>query len=113
MSALTDALDELGVPYKLNGFYTSKPGDDRLYAAVFEDVRYDGADDSVGVEFHEATVELYDNGGKAAETFRRALSNELARRNVKHTRSASEYIQSEKKYVTVYETATWTEKWRP
>ncbi len=113
MSDLTDALDALGVPYKHNGFYTSKPGDDKLYAAVFEDVRYDGADDSVGIELHTATVELYDNGGSSAEAFRRALSHELAARNVKHSRSASEYIYSEKKYVTVYETETWIEKWRP
>lgn len=113
MSNLTDALDELGLPYKLNGFYTSKPGDERLYAAVFEDVRYDGADGSVGIEYHSATVELYDNGGSSAEAFRVALSHEMARRNVKHTRSHSEYIYSEKKYVTVYETATWVEKWRP
>lgn len=111
MSRVTDALESCGIAYKLNGWMPAKPPQSQFFASVFEEAETIASDDGGAFAFLVSpTVELYDDGGPAAEAKRAELSRELARAGVGHRRQASTYIYSEKKFLTVYDCGDYIEK---
>lgn len=108
---ISGILAEFGHPYKAGGFYAARPGDGECYVAVLDQTS-DWGDDMgrLAAVSHDISLEVYDNGGAAAEARRDRLQDLLRFAGVRHSRSASAYLQSEEKFMTVFDLETIYEK---
>lgn len=111
MSRVTETIEACGIACKYNGWMPAKPPQTDYYAAVFEEIEDIGGDFEVMARRYSPTIELYDNGGSAAEKKRDELSNALSAANVKHRRYQPHYLYDQKKFLTVYDCEDYIEKW--
>lgn len=112
MSAVTKAMDEVGIEWMRDGYYPIKPPANKPYAVLYETSTDIGADSLVMARRITPTVLLYDTGSREQEALRRELSDALSRHNVKHRREKSIYLYNEKLYYTVYDCDSYIIKWK-
>ena len=101
---ITEALDRCSVPYELDSWAPLKPPQSGPYAVVVDEVETNG-DDSLDRYYfiHDTRIELYDEGFAQGKKLRDDLMLALADLGVPCTRLRPIYIQSEKRYQTVYQ----------
>lgn len=111
MSDLERALDEFGAVWQENGWFFRDPHGVDAYITVLDEIEY-RTTDTPGLIWavHSTVLELYDDGGKAAERARRRLSRILASHNLAHTRRPAVYLENIKKAMTAYDLKEWFEK---
>lgn len=110
--ALAAALDGFGALWRWGDFYGNPACDGAAeYIAVLDEPTFDGSDDGeLTCCRHSVALELYDNGGRAAEARRRELSRLLVASGFKHKRAGSVHIPSERKHMTAYYLNGWIEE---
>lgn len=101
---ITDALESCSVPYALDGWAPLKPPQSGAYAVIVDEVETTGDDALDRFYFiHDTRIELYDEGFEQGRKLRDDLMLALAEKGVPCTRLRPIYIQSEKRYQTVYQ----------